>query len=188
MLFGAQADAAYVITFEQEGANVVASGSGSFDLTDLQITSVSSPFNAAVALPAFALLEMGGGSYWTATGFSGPTSFGSGYYFSTPDTTGSATGLYVTIDELFLPQNYVSGTTISATATFENEMLASMGLTAGSSYEWTWGTGDHADSLTIEIAASPVPEPSTWALALAGFGGLGMAAFRRARKATALAV
>ena len=32
-----------------------------------------------------------------------------------------------------------------------------------------------------------VPEPATWAMMLAGFGGLGLAALRRARKTIALA-
>jgi hypothetical protein len=56
-------------------------------------------------------------------------------------------------------------------------------------YVWTWGSGVDADSLTINIVASPppVPEPSTWAMMLIGFAGLGYAGYRTSRKSAALA-
>jgi hypothetical protein len=38
-------------------------------------------------------------------------------------------------------------------------------------YKWTWGAGAHADSFTLDIAV--IPEPSTWAMMLLGFAGLG---------------
>ena len=38
--------------------------------------------------------------------------------------------------------------------------------------------------LCTRNAASAIPEPSTWAMMLAGFAGLGFLGFRRARKAT----
>ena len=41
-------------------------------------------------------------------------------------------------------------------------------------------------SNTLPLNFTPVPEPSTWALMLLGFGGLGVAR-RRARRKTALA-
>jgi PEP-CTERM motif len=34
---------------------------------------------------------------------------------------------------------------------------------------------------TVTIAPAPVPEPATWVIMLAGFTGLGLAGFRRAR-------
>jgi hypothetical protein len=57
----------------------------------------------------------------------------------------------------------------------------SLGLAPGA-YVWNWGAGDHADSFTINVVTSPplpVPEPSTWAMMLLGFAGLGYAAVRR---------
>jgi len=35
---------------------------------------------------------------------------------------------------------------------------------------------------TEGLLATPVPEPSTWAMMLAGFAGLGLAALRRSRR------
>jgi hypothetical protein len=39
--------------------------------------------------------------------------------------------------------------------------------------------GPHADTFTVQIG---VPEPSTWALLLTGFGTLGLVGYRRTRK------
>jgi len=49
-------------------------------------------------------------------------------------------------------------------------------LTLGS-YNYSGGS----DSLTVNIG---VPEPSTWATTLAGFGGLAFAGFRARRRAS----
>jgi hypothetical protein len=39
-----------------------------------------------------------------------------------------------------------------------------------------------------DISIAPVPEPSTWAMMLLGFAGLGFAGYRRSRKAISIAV
>jgi hypothetical protein len=60
--------------------------------------------------------------------------------------------------------------------------LASLGMTPGE-YLYRWGSGDHFDTLTLNIGVVPpplpIPEPSTWAMMLLGFAGLGYAAVRR---------
>lgn len=50
---------------------------------------------------------------------------------------------------------------------------------------WDSYYGDNSGSQTLSI--SSVPEASTWAMMLAGFAGLGCAAWRRSRKSAALA-
>jgi hypothetical protein len=41
---------------------------------------------------------------------------------------------------------------------------------------------------TIDLSAGTVPEPSTWAMMLLGFAGLGFTAYRKARRAASIAV
>lgn len=79
---------------------------------------------------------------------------------------------------LVVPHDYSSGTLLSDTTTFLDASFASLGLTPGT-YVYGWGSGADADTFTIDIGA--VPEPSTWALLLLGFGGLGFAGYKRAR-------
>jgi hypothetical protein len=65
---------------------------------------------------------------------------------------------------------------------FNNSTFASLGLNPGI-YTWTWGTGVHADSFTINIGGLiSVPEPSSLVLLATGAVGLlGYGAWRRAR-------
>ena len=82
---------------------------------------------------------------------------------------------------LLVPLGYVSGTPLSATDTYANQTFSSLGLTPGT-YTTTWGTGAHADFLTVQVGPAAVPEPS--ALVTAGLGMLvcgGLACRRRKR-------
>jgi hypothetical protein len=76
--------------------------------------------------------------------------------------------------------DHTSGSPLSGTATFDDTTIAALGLTPGT-YSVTWRNGTpHADSLTVNIGMSSVPEPSTLALAgIAEVAGLGMARRRR---------
>jgi hypothetical protein len=75
-----------------------------------------------------------------------------------------------------LANTYVSGTQLQASDIWKNTTLTALGLSKGA-YVYTWGTGAHSGSLTINVGG--VPEPSTWAMMLLGFCGLGYMAYRR---------
>jgi hypothetical protein len=89
-------------------------------------------------------------------------------------------GLYGYGHFIYVPAGYVSGTQLSDTDTFNGATFASLGITSGT-YTYTWGSGPTADTATVMTIAS-VPEPSTWAAILGGFGILGaVQRFRRQR-------
>jgi hypothetical protein len=107
---------------------------------------------------------------------SGPAFFGSGPF----TIASSGIGNFAVSDGGFwVPTGETSGTPLSGTLTFDNTTLALLGLTSGT-YTYTWGTGPEADSFTVNIGA--VPEPSTWAMLLPGFAGIGFMAYRRKAK------
>jgi hypothetical protein len=168
------ASASVIITLEQVGSNVVATGSGSLDTTDLmKVPSGSLP---ALTYPSLAVLLIGGGSSYDGyeNGISGPASFGSagGTYAS------SSTGDYIGIEgspagEIAVPHGYTSGTPLAGTATFDSTTLAALGVTIGT-YTWTWGTGSDADSLTVYAgvpAPTTAPEPASISLLALGLAG-----------------
>jgi PEP-CTERM motif len=80
-----------------------------------------------------------------------------------------------------VPLGYTSGTPISSSLVYTGETIAGLTLIPGT-YTFTIPN----DTITLEIAgASTTPEPSTWAMMLAGFAGLGFVGYRRAKKGRA---
>jgi len=63
--------------------------------------------------------------------------------------------------ELYVPENYVSGSYLSYNGVIADETYSGIGSTPGS-YIYTWGSGPTADSLTINIGV--VPEPASLAM------------------------
>ena len=62
-------------------------------------------------------------------------------------------------------------------------------LTASHSADLGASGGDfRLDAIELDPSASPAPEPSTWAMLLIGFAGLGYAAFRRKGKTSVAAL
>jgi hypothetical protein len=189
---GAPAEASVVIDVSEVGGNVVATGGGTVGLAGL------APFGTAPGTafmnPWFGNVDIGGisGTYLEITeynGVTGPTSFGadlatfassaSGDLFGVNGSGPNGTGVDV-------PFNYVSGSALSGSATFDGQTFASLGLTPGT-YVYTWGSGPTADSLTLQIGPAAIPEPGTWAMIMLGFAALGLAGFRAATKSTARA-
>jgi PEP-CTERM motif len=178
-LAGAPAHAAFVITLTEHSGNVVETGSGKLDLTDLTFNSLGGSFAPSLT-PSTGEILSGSGmgiSIATYTGYTGPMSFGTGSDVQADTGAGDILGLQPQYNNLYLPASYVSGDALSTSAFYGNQTFTSLGVTPGV-YKWTWGSGDHKDSFTLDIGTA-APEPSTWAMMLAGFVGLGALALRR---------
>jgi hypothetical protein len=169
------ARANFIATINQVGANVDVTGSGTIDLTGLSFFILTS-VGAAIS-PDIGALALASGNILVYTGVSGPTSFGSGGFTAPSSNSGNAVGIDGFDGHLFVPQGYVSGTSLSATSTYNNATFASLGITPGT-YTWTWGTGVHADSFTLQIGAAGVPDGGS-TVSLLGCALLGLAALRR---------
>jgi hypothetical protein len=177
------ARAAFIINFEQDGSNVVATGSGSFDIIDL--TGIESQNKGAGAFGASDYLVLGSGNYNWYSNISGPSSFGTAAPAShVSSTTGDIGGIDAVVDDygdldICAKRGYVSGTAFTDSATWDNTTIAKLGLTPGS-YVYTWGTDPDADSLTINVPSTAVPEPAS--LAAIGIPAA-MTLLRRRRRA-----
>jgi VPDSG-CTERM motif len=176
-LFSVRPAQAYTVTLEQVGSNVVANGSGAFNLIGLtQIGHGCCGSNVIAAASGF--LAMAGPALLDEyIGYTGPASFGSGGEF--PASFGS--GDLILIDARFgfldVPQGYVSGAALSSSATWNNATFASLGVTPGT-YVWAWGTGLPNQNFTLIIGGAGVPDGGT-TVSLLGCALLGLAALRR---------
>jgi hypothetical protein len=184
----------YVVTFEQMGLNVVATGSGNIDLTGLTLSSLHSNFTAGINPPEAVVSLNSGTSVDTYSGtFSGPPGgiggpgFGPGTgLFEVASGTGNFVSFSLTFHAVHVFHGYVSDDPLgTSTDTWDNATFASLGLTPGT-YEWTWGTTDADQSFTIDIAApTTTPLPAALPLFASGLGVMGFLAKRRKRKSGA---
>jgi hypothetical protein len=173
--------AGYIVTLQQVGSNVVATGSGAIDLTGL--SSFGSAFASPEMYPAHGIMGTGpSGTVDVYTGSSGPASFGPGFGGFPSTTSGDSVFLEDFGLGIDVPQGYVSGTTLSSSATYSGT-LASLNVTPGT-YTWTWGTGAN-QNFTLDAVATGVPEPgSTFGLFLLSFAALlGASRFRSQQSA-----
>ena len=162
------AQAKYVASFREIGSNVVESGGGTLDLTDLFRSNEFDAPNVPSVDPPLSDFFSGAASPIVAAykSVSGPSGFGAGLGTFASFSGGDPVGLQASL--LFVPLDYVSGAQLSETSTYLNASLASLGMTPGT-YVWSWGFEDHADTFTLDIGEAippPVPELSTWAMVL----------------------
>lgn len=189
----AAADADVIIDFTEEGSDVVARASGTLNLDSFSYGGSWQPSSGVGAYTSFVGFVTPGGYNWGADpslyfGYSfwgqmsGPANFGGGDFIEPTRVTGDLFAFWA--PDLIVVSFYFSGY-VENTATWENATLSSLGLDPGT-YVYTWGSGDSADSLTINIKSAAVPEPSS--LAMAGLAaGLGLIAARRRIAGRALA-
>jgi hypothetical protein len=173
------AQAGYIVTLEQVGSNVVANGSGPIDLTGLSF-EFSNP-GVAEIVPMFANISTGPASGQPIvfyTGFTGPTSFGSGRQTFANSGSGDLVGIVGDTNLLAVPHGYVSGTSLTDSSTYNNQTFATLGVVPGT-YEWTWGSVTN-QNFTLIISTAVVPEPGS--LALLGAGLAGFVFLRRRRQ------
>jgi hypothetical protein len=139
---------------------VVETGGGSFDLTDLDVGTFGVGRDAEV-YPKLGRVFSGVFTD-TNTSFSEslPESFitfGPGSFTTASVTTGGPVGFESgagDLTALIFPAGYVSGAPLSDSSTYLGATISSLGLTPGA-YVAGWGSGDHADSLTIDVVAPP---------------------------------
>ena len=184
-------------------------GDGTIDLTDLGTASFTTVSRASVnpptgttALGAFRSPM----TFFLDTVIMGPSSYGVGPGAFADRISGDA--VVGGPNLIGVPDGYVSGDPLRNNTSWINATYSSLGMTPGV-YTWSWGSGADADSFILEIVTptfapdgTPLannsilstlplptsetfplsiaaPEPSTWAMMLIGFAGLGYAALRR---------
>jgi hypothetical protein len=174
-LFCAQPARAFTVTINQVGANVVANGSGAFNLTGLTQELPGQLLFAEITAQS-GRLSFSQGNITRYTGLTGPTSFGTGLALSANTSSGDAVAIRGFLGLLILPQGYVSNTALSNSDTWNNATFASMGLTPGT-YVWTWGDGPN-QNFTLIIGGAGVPDGGT-TVSLLGCALLGLAGLRR---------
>jgi hypothetical protein len=166
------ARAGYIVTLQQVGSNVVATGSGAIDLTGLSFggggtdESGMGPSQGFIFTGPFSATPTD-----VYTGFSGPTNFGSGDVTLGSSGSGRLVGIDATRGFLAVPFLYRAGA-LSDSTTYNNATFASLGVTPGT-YLWTWGTGGADQNFTLVIPAAAVPDSgSSFGLLIIALGGL----------------
>jgi hypothetical protein len=155
------AKAEFIISIQQDGANVVATGSGSIDTAGL--TKASNTFRAAdYDLVNAKFANYGAGVpgepvtlFTQFSGLSGPLSFGAGDTTNASTSSGSSIILVGKVTGggpgiVDLPEGYVAGSFFSNVNIFNNKTLDALGLTLGT-YTYTFGNGADADSIVVQI-------------------------------------
>jgi len=183
-----RADASGEIDIFESGADVVAAGAGVFDITDLTFDAGGSGL-AGIA-PSRAGVSIGSPAASALYGsLNGPSSLGGGRFFTLASSgSGDRFGTgFADQRDLVVPSDYLSGAALLGSARFDDQTIASLGPDPGT-YVYTWGSGDHADSLTIKVGGTgTVPELSTWAMMGLGFAALGLTGYRASRRCAAAA-
>src|SRR5438477_2867913 len=140
LIASSPAQARYIVTLQEVGPSVVATGSGAIDLTGLFL--VGSGSYRAEMDPLLTFLVTGPASFVFADGYfgniSGPGAFGTGLPSVANDGSGDVVGFQRPF--LVVPHGYISGNPLSDSSTYANQTFSSLGVEPGF-HKWSWGTG-----------------------------------------------
>lgn len=174
--------AVITITIVEDGDDVVATLSGTFNPGGLFQTSTGSAVSSFLNPSSLALYigpnpSVSGQAVTYVGAMSGSTSFGTGAATGASSATGGYFGfvssaLYFSKD--LIDGGFSAGDSVSATSTWAGKSFSDLGLTVGN-YTRSWS----GDSLQLNINASAVPEPSAFAAILGAFVLTGVATRRR---------
>ncbi|MDQ8196316.1 hypothetical protein QEH59_17910 [Coraliomargarita sp. SDUM461004] len=175
------AHSAIFLNLYEAGADVVLSASGSANTSDLTVMNGSG--ESYLYAPA-AVLQTVNRCYefYSGVSFSGPTSFTGTADMAGTFVSGDAVDIIGQNEQIILPTGYISGSAVSGESIWAGVTLASMGLDEGT-YTWTWGNDLTADSLTLIVSQSPIPEPSSYSVIMSLIVATICLSSRRRRKA-----
>jgi hypothetical protein len=161
-----RSNAAVVVTAKEAGGNVVFSGGGTLNLSDLTPVLSANWINGFLS-SSVGIYQGAGtgastgtpGTIYVGAGFTGPTSFGTASGFIADVVAGDFGGIRGSSNPgVLVSDAYISGSSFFGTSTFLGKTFASLGLTPGT-YDWTWGTAN-PDSYRLVIGnSSNVPGP-----------------------------
>jgi hypothetical protein len=139
-------------TIQEVGPDVVLSGTGTANLSSLNLEGTFSGF-VSVIRPSTGQFSVGsGGNYSTYSGSTfNPVPFGSGFLPISADiSTGNNFGIGG-FGNLVVPQGYVGGA-LNGTGTFTATTLATLGVTVpGGPYLIQWGASGASETITFQV-------------------------------------
>ena len=163
------AQAAILFVGEEVNNDVVFTYSGSIDTTGLGAPGALPLAPTGVIVPSDGSLGLATGSQnsqsYTSINISGPSNFGLGGVttggIATEGSYEFAFGLsgFEGSSAIFTRSNYISGSPLNGSFTFENATFASLGIDDSQSYTWT--LDDNGDTITLQFNNASVPEPTT---------------------------
>jgi hypothetical protein len=168
----------YTLLVTQSGSNVIVRGNGEIDTAALAPAADFIPGTGVTPLIGQTPITGGiviagstaGGAADGYVGSGGPGSFITGVTSLTLASSGTGDIVGLLGSDIIVEAGYGSDAPLSSTDVYDNQTIAGLNLVPGT-YVYDYATGE---TFTLQIGgASGAPEPSAWALAIAGFALVG---------------